>query len=166
MGAVLRMRRKELGLSLSEAARRAEVSPSYLSAVEGGGSVASLPVLARIAHALDATIGEILAAETSSTVEVSRVGSEPGMTELSSPALRMRIAYQHSATPETGPCPFDAEGASLVVYVWHGLLEVTVDGESWRLHEGDALHATEPGRLSWSTDGTPTTAVWAVVPST
>ena len=56
MGARLRTRRTELDLTLTEAARRAEVSTSYLAAVEGGSSTPSLPVLSRIAHALDITI--------------------------------------------------------------------------------------------------------------
>ena len=63
VGARLRKRRSELGRTLAEVAGEADVSVSYLSAVEHGGSVPSLPVLARITHALDVPIADVLRGE-------------------------------------------------------------------------------------------------------
>ena len=165
MGARLRERRLELKLSLSEAARRASVSPSYLTAVETGSSAASLAVLSRIAHAFDLTIGEFLAGDTTSTVRIGHLGDEPGMVTASSSALRLQIAFQNSSPDEEGICPFDVTAASVVVHVRAGDLDVIVDGEEWHLEEGDSLHAQEPSKVEWRTLDQAATAVWAVAPS-
>lgn len=52
IGARIKQRRQDLGLSLRELARRAEVSASFVSQVERGESNASLDSLRRIAEAL------------------------------------------------------------------------------------------------------------------
>ncbi|WP_244930889.1 helix-turn-helix transcriptional regulator [Nocardioides sp. W7] len=165
MGARLRERRLELGLTLSEAARRAEVSTSYLSAVESGSSAASLPVLSRIAHALELTIGEFLAAETTSTVERGRLETGRGTALVSSSALQMQVAFQTSDPGESGDCPLEIAQSSVVAFVLSGKVDVVVDGEAWHLGEGDSLHAQEPESLQWATTGGSATLVWAAAPA-
>ncbi|HET6154523.1 MAG TPA: XRE family transcriptional regulator [Marmoricola sp.] len=165
MGARLRERRNELGLSLSEAARRAEVSASYLTAVENGTSTPSLPVLSRVAHALEITIGEFLADDTGTAVELGSLGNRPGTQVVSSDALQLQIAFQTSTGTESGSCPFEIEGTTVFAYVRSGQLDVSVDGETWRLEEGDSLHASEPHEVTWSAPGQPSTVVWAVAPT-
>ncbi|MBO9523196.1 MAG: helix-turn-helix domain-containing protein [Nocardioidaceae bacterium] len=165
MGARLRERRVELGLTLSGAARLASVSPSYLTAVENGTSTASLPVLSRIAHALDLTIGEFLAGETASSIELGHLGDEPGTVVASSPALQLQVAFQTSQPGESGVCPFDVSGSSVVLHVRAGDLDVLVDGEEWHLEEGDSLHAQAPALVEWRTQERRTTVVWAVAPA-
>jgi transcriptional regulator with XRE-family HTH domain len=56
IGVRIKQRRQELGLSLREVARRAQVSASFLSQVERGVSNTSLDSLRRIAEALDVPI--------------------------------------------------------------------------------------------------------------
>lgn len=164
MGTRLKERRVDLGLTLSEAARRAGVSTSYLSAVESGASTASLPVLSRVAHALDVTIGELLAAETASTVQRSHLDASPGITSASSHALRLRVAFHSAEVGETGACPLDVSQNSVVAYVHSGRLDVTVDGELWHLDQGDSLHAQSPAEVTWATPVSATTVVWAAAP--
>jgi transcriptional regulator with XRE-family HTH domain len=164
MGTRLRQRRNELGLTLSEVARRADISPSYLTAVETGSSTASLPVLARISHALETTIGDFLAGETSSAVKISHLGPEPGLSIASSPALQLQVAFQNVGPGESGSCPFDVEGASVVACVRLGQIGLTVDGEPFLLNEGDSLHAQSAHEVSWSAGDSAATIVWAVAP--
>lgn len=164
MGARLRERRTELGLSLSEAGRRSSVSASYLTAVESGTSTASLQVLSRLAHALDLTLGDFLATESTSTVQLGHLGVEPGTHVMSSPTLQLKVAFQNSAPDERGECPFPLDRSSVVVVVRAGTLTVAVDGEEWTLDEGDSLHAQEPDAITWRSGTNPTTAVWAVAP--
>ncbi|MGH3062274.1 MAG: helix-turn-helix domain-containing protein, partial [Gaiellaceae bacterium] len=60
MGERLRERRRALGLTLKEAAREAAISTSYLSSIEIGRSVPSLPILARVVGVLGLSLNEVL----------------------------------------------------------------------------------------------------------
>jgi len=164
MGEQLRELRLALKLSASEVARRSSVSPSYLAAIESGSSTPSLPVLSRVAHALNVTLGGLLASDVNSTVELSHVSTEPGTFTASSDDLEMHVAFQTSCTGESGICPVATDGHSLVVFVRAGTLEVSVDGEPWTLQEGDSLHATEPSKIEWATNDGAATVVWAAAP--
>lgn len=164
MGSRLRKRRAELGLTLTEAARRADVSTSYLAAVENGTSTPSLPVLLRITHALEMTIGRFLADDTASAVELGKVGDAPGTHLVSSETLQLRIAVQHAAGAESGLCPLEVDGVTVFAYVLAGEVEISVDGESWRLDEGDSIHANEPGEVAWQAGEGGCTLIWAAAP--
>jgi len=60
LGTRIRERRHELGRKLHQVAAAAGVSTSYLSAIENGGSVPSLLVLAQLSHALELSLAEML----------------------------------------------------------------------------------------------------------
>ncbi|CAL9451936.1 helix-turn-helix domain-containing protein [Streptomyces atacamensis] len=53
LGETVRGRRLELGLSQGEVGRRARMTQSAVARFEAGGTVPTLPVLARLAEALD-----------------------------------------------------------------------------------------------------------------
>ncbi|MCC3769123.1 helix-turn-helix domain-containing protein [Streptomyces sp. UNOC14_S4] len=56
LGQAVYDRRTEIGLSQSELARRADMTQSQISRIEGGDSVPTLPLLTRLAKALDASL--------------------------------------------------------------------------------------------------------------
>lgn len=56
LGQAVYDRRTHLGFSQAELARRADMSPPQISTIEGGDSVPTLPLLTRIAKALNATL--------------------------------------------------------------------------------------------------------------
>ncbi|KUL35611.1 helix-turn-helix domain-containing protein [Streptomyces regalis] len=56
LGQAVHDRRRELGLSQAELARRAGMTQPQISNVEGGDSVPTLPLLTRLAKALDASL--------------------------------------------------------------------------------------------------------------
>lgn len=56
LGQAVYDRRTELGLSQAELARRAGMNQPQISNIEGGDSVPTLPLLTRLAKALDASL--------------------------------------------------------------------------------------------------------------
>jgi len=57
LGALVRARRRALGLTQAELAARIEKSPSYISALESGSVAPSLTTLRHIAAALETVVG-------------------------------------------------------------------------------------------------------------
>lgn len=150
VGARLRKRRTETGRTLAEVAAASEVSVSYLSAVEHGGSVPSLPVLARVTHALGVTIAEVLRDEDEVRLRTSHLDEgAPGTRVVSHDDLQLKVAFLVCAPGESGSCPLDVPGGDVFVFLRSGHLEVTVDGASWELRSGDALDAAAPEQIGW-----------------
>jgi ribosome-binding protein aMBF1 (putative translation factor) len=56
LGQMVYDRRTELGLSQSELAERCGMKQPQISRIEGGGTVPTIPLLRRLAHALDAEL--------------------------------------------------------------------------------------------------------------
>src|SRR5882757_9756375 len=68
LGQAVYDRRTALGLSQTEVARRAGMTQSQISTIEGGDSVPTLPLLTRLAKALDASLTIDLDADGSAFV--------------------------------------------------------------------------------------------------
>lgn len=161
VGRRLRERRKSLGRTLADVAATATVSVSYLSAVENGTNQPSLPVLARIVHALDLTIADVLRAEGQNRMRRGMVDGEPGETTLSHPGLQLSVVTAMSDPGEAGDCPVAYGADDVFVYVLAGGLAVTVDGAEYELRTGDSLDARAPRSVAWRATGSPvTTAIW------
>lgn len=155
LGSRLRARRVEQERTLAEIAARAEVSISYLSAVEKGTNQPSLPVLVRIAHALDLTLADVLRAEGQNHVRTGRldVDGPAGTAELSHPGLQLAIVTLTAEPGEAGPCPVPCEDHDVAVVVRRGALAVSVEGEEHELRTEDALDARSPGSVTWRVVG-------------
>jgi ribosome-binding protein aMBF1 (putative translation factor) len=65
LGQAVHDRRTELGLSQAELARQADMTQPQVSKLELGGTVPTLPLLARLAKALDASLNIALDGDTS-----------------------------------------------------------------------------------------------------
>jgi transcriptional regulator with XRE-family HTH domain len=166
VGRRLRERRKELGLTLADVARASAVSVSYLSAVEKGTNQPSLTVLARIVHALELTIADVVRAEGQNRLRHEALDAEPGTRSLSHTGLQLEVASLVAAAGESGRCPVSVGGRDVFVYVLAGELSVTADEGEHQLGPGDALEARGPLALSWLAAGTePVSAMWASVSS-
>ncbi|MEU1280622.1 helix-turn-helix transcriptional regulator [Streptomyces sp. NPDC005805] len=68
LGQAVYDRRAELGISQTEPARRAGMTQPQVSKLELGGTMPTLPLLARLARALDASLNLELDGETSKVV--------------------------------------------------------------------------------------------------
>jgi transcriptional regulator with XRE-family HTH domain len=161
VGARLRKQRTDAGRTLAEVAAASDVSVSYLSAVEHGGSVPSLPVLARVTHALGVTIAEVVRDEDEVRLRASRLDdAQPGVRVVSHDDLQLGIAFLVAGPGDSGEYPLDVPGGDVFVYLRSGHLEITVDGESWELLSGDALDAAAPQTIGWRALEQ-SSAVWA-----
>lgn len=166
VGRRLRDRRKGRGQTLAEVAQAAAVSVSYLSAVEKGVNQPSLPVLARIVHALDLAIADVLRAEGENRLRRDCVDEVPGARTLSHPGLQLDVQSIVCEGGDRGACPVGVGGRDVVVYVLRGALVVAVDGGEYELAAGDALDARSPHSISWQASGAePVVSVWASVAS-
>ncbi|MFJ1585492.1 helix-turn-helix domain-containing protein [Streptomyces sp. NPDC088197] len=68
LGQAVYDRRTELGLTQTDLARRADMNQPQISTIEGGDSVPTLPLLTRLAKALDASLSINLDGDTSTFV--------------------------------------------------------------------------------------------------
>jgi transcriptional regulator with XRE-family HTH domain len=75
LGQAVYDRRTELGLSGTELARRAGMTQPQVSMIEGGDSTPTLPLLSRLAKAMDATLSVSLDGETSAFVFTAKQGA-------------------------------------------------------------------------------------------
>lgn len=71
LGQAVHDRRTELGISQAELARRARMTQSQVSKLELGGTVPTLPLLARLAEALDASLNIALDGDTSTVAFIA-----------------------------------------------------------------------------------------------
>ncbi|MEU0939987.1 MULTISPECIES: helix-turn-helix transcriptional regulator [unclassified Embleya] len=72
LGQAVYDRRTALGISQTELAKRASMTQPQISKLELGGTVPTLPLLARLAKALDASLNIALDGETSAVVFTPR----------------------------------------------------------------------------------------------
>ncbi len=165
VGERLRARRRELACTLAEVAGRAGVSVSYLSAIEKGRHLPSIPTLVRVAAALEVTMSELLRQVGGSRTPAHRSRlrrDRPGRTTLSSGRHRLTVASLVAASGRRGGAPVPVAGADVFVYVLSGTVAATVDGVSHTLHAGDSLDAEGPGSVAYEVVGAePAVMVWA-----
>jgi transcriptional regulator with XRE-family HTH domain len=162
LGARVRERPLAQGRTLADVAREAGVSVSYLSAIELGTNVPSLPILARLAHAVRLTLHELLKGEQRLHVREGEIDrSRPGEHELHHPAMRLRVASIVSAPGRQGKAPLALANATVFVFVERGALLVEVDGSPYALGQGDALDAVDVTDMRWEVLGeVPAVSLW------
>ena len=157
LGPRLRERRGELGRTLADVARDAELSVSHLSAIEAGGSVPSLAVLARVVHALGLSLNAVLRATAAPPLATGRLAGEPGVHPTSADHLRLHVVTLVADAGEEGHAPL--AGAPAFVHVRAGTLELAAGGDRHVLHDGDSLQARVP--VYWRAPDR-SVSVWAV----
>ena len=165
LGPRLRERRTELGKTLAEVAGAAEVSSGYLSAIENATSVPSLPVLARIAHALEVSLAEILRSSGSAHRARGHIADGDGTSELAAEGSQLQIV-RHAASPgESGDAPLDLGRGDVFIFLCEGQLEVTLHDGVFELARGDALHCDRPRSVTWRATGDESAVALWVAPS-
>jgi transcriptional regulator with XRE-family HTH domain len=164
VGERLRERRRALGLTLKETAQNARISTSYLSSIETGNSVPSLPILARVVGVLGLSLNEVLRNVGQTVLRTGRLErGEPGVHVASHEDLLLEVAFVVSEPEESGACPVPTRDHEVFVYVLAGALEVTVDGDAYALQAGDSLDVDSPERLEYRPSEAGTVAVWAAM---
>jgi transcriptional regulator with XRE-family HTH domain len=161
LGDRLKERRLELGRKLAQVAAAAEVSTGYLSSIENGTSIPSLPVLARLAHALDLSLTEMLRSSASTRIARGHIDETLGPQALALESSRMQIVRLGAKPGESGRAPVELSGTDAFVYQYRGSLKVEANGERYELRPGDALHFELPASVTWQVVGEePAISVW------
>jgi transcriptional regulator with XRE-family HTH domain len=165
IGRRLRHRRRELGLTLAKVAELASISTSYLSAVEKGANLPSLPTLAKVTEALQTTIPNVLAEEGANLVRRGRLPADgEGAVRLSHPKLQLEVVALAWRAKEESLLPLPCKSRDVFGYVLEGELEVSVDGnEPIALFAGDALDLRSVSSVRLAT-ATGSVSIWSSCP--
>jgi transcriptional regulator with XRE-family HTH domain len=151
LGQRLRDRRRVLRRTLADVAAAAGISVGHASAIENGTSLPSLPVLARIAHALELTLAEVLRTSASPRIAEGRIDAGPGSARLSPETSRVAVVRSSLPGRSSGSAPVAFAGDDVFVFVYDGELVLEVNGERHDLAAGDSIHCHAPRALSWET---------------
>lgn len=174
IGHKVRTLRKRSGLSLQNLAQRSDVSAAAVHKIEQGGMVPTITTLLKIAGALGRSVSFFVEDETGqdeSAVYTPSDEARPVYTShegitlhsISGPYGRFFLAGARATVVpggSSGSKPMEHPGEELV-YLVEGALEFAVNGRSYRLGPGDALHFRGDQPHSWKNpDDLDAKAVW------
>jgi len=173
LGKRLKALRKEQGLTLVQLGEKVDLSASYLSQIERGVAMPSLPRLAALARVLGVEVVHFFEDQATFPRVVrsnqrKRIKKTTDMTvELLSAHLSgkkilpCRVVCQPGALRERFPIGSGEE----VCFVLKGQLTVTVGEETFVLSAGDSIHCSRYQPRSWRNEGDKECVViWAVSP--
>ena len=159
LGPRLRTLRKDSGMTLSQAAELAELSPSFLSALERDLTGVSAESLHRLAHAYGSTASAVLRNDTGELVQLTRAG-ERTVTAVEGSTVSPLINGQTALDAEivviepgadTGPNTHEGEE---VLYVLDGELDVRFgNGQRFKVRPGESLFYPTTIEHDWSNTG-------------
>jgi transcriptional regulator with XRE-family HTH domain len=150
LGPEIRALRASRGLSVSELARRSDLSQSFLSQFESGQSDISVGRLIRLAQALDIDVADLLGQRTRPGERIVRAGEQ---TELPTPSLGLRVhllapSLDHTRTNAIGTLEPGAvaepalatRGNESFVYLLEGVARIDLrGGRTVTLAAGDSV---------------------------
>ena len=149
LGVRMRLRRKELGLSLRALGAKTDLSAAFLSQVERGTTNPSLDSLRRIAKALDVPFFYFFTESESKPpvvrkderFKVSWPGN-PTVFELLTPDLSRKLeVFIGTVPPGTGSYVTQPnQPTEECLLVLQGKLEIQVNGQVYVLEEGDSIY--------------------------
>lgn len=148
IGSLLRARRKELGMTLQELAKRADLSAAFLSQAENGKATPSIISLISIAKALDTDVHYFITPPAAKSLV--RRAAEPKVIEMDSPVTyhrldadirnqRMSALYMEVPPNVSLPVSHRDEGEDFF-YVLRGEVEQTIGDDVFTLKRGDSAH--------------------------
>jgi transcriptional regulator with XRE-family HTH domain len=168
VGERLRAARADLGWTLARTGAAAGISTSYLSSLENGNNLASLPILARLANVLDLSLNAVLrdlgSADTATRRDLATDGH--GVQDLGGENLQLTVRALAASPGESGPSPVAITGSDLFVYALSGSIDVIIDDEPFTLHQGDSLDAELPSAAAYRVPGADRAiSIWATAPA-
>jgi transcriptional regulator with XRE-family HTH domain len=165
LGERLRLRRRELGLTLQEVADGAGLSVGFISQVERGLTAPSLSSLVGIAKVLNTHVTEFLSQPRGES-PLTRHNERPFYSVDTNPIQYERISASFPGSvlnsvivhepPGHRSEPIQHEGEELF-FILDGALTVEVDEQSIVLEAGDSIHFPSTRRhASWNHTSKPT----------
>lgn len=173
LGQRLRKLRHDAGLTLGQAAEQAELSPSFLSALERDQTGVSSQSLHRLVHMYGSTLSAVMRSDSAELVQLSAEGKRPrttmhgaevetlinGQTMLDGALILM------DASAETGAYTHDGEE---LLFMLEGQLLVRLgSGQRYRLKAGESLFYPSTIEHEWSNPASAKTRfLWVATPPT
>ena len=150
LGQRIKKRRTELGLSLRDLARLADLSPAFLSALERGAGNPTLGSVRKVVNALQLPMYRLVD-ETLESSPVVRYGqrvklelpSQHFRIEILTPQLnRSMVLFEQIASAETGNLVAQplADPSEQCIVMLAGKLEVCISGTRYELDVGDSIY--------------------------
>jgi transcriptional regulator with XRE-family HTH domain len=169
LGATIRTRRKELGLTMQEVAEGAGLSVGFISQVERDITAPSLGSLASIARVLDTPLSRFLD-QPQQVAETTRhdlrqayaiPGAEMTYERLSNVFAGSRL---HSVIVHEPPGhrlePISHRGEEMF-YMLAGSITVEIEGQSQTLRQGDSIHFDSTRiHSTWNHSDTTASILW------
>lgn len=166
IGQSIRARRKALGLTLEEVARRSGLSPAFISQAERGKASPSIVSLLSLAEALEVTLEYFM--EIPRGRQLVRKGNRPEYLAWDSPVGYIRLSaglrnqklevilleIPPKADNERAVFPeVSRESGEAVYYMLEGELTFKLDDEVFVLEAGDSVHFNTRTKYWMSNDG-------------
>lgn len=169
VGALIRARRRQLGMTLQEICDAAGISLGYLSQVERDQATPSLGTLAQIARSLDVGMDYFIATPSvesaltrgaerekfsvdGSSVLYERIATDFAGNILSSFVLNVPPGYRSETVSHEG---------EEILYVLEGTIQQRLDDEEITMTAGDSLHFRGNRPHAWWNDsGKPARLLW------
>jgi DNA-binding XRE family transcriptional regulator/quercetin dioxygenase-like cupin family protein len=170
VAASLRTLRQTRGLSQTDLARLAGVTPSAVSQAERGDRGLSLETLLRLAEALNMSLDDLLHAQRRTRYRVGRRDDDPHVLQSGSQALLDGSGTRPSVVlvrlpPRASGAPEPGQHGHAILTVGTGLVQVLVDDATPSLRQGDALTSEAARVTGWRNLGDREALLfWTVVP--
>ena len=158
LGALIRKRRKQMGLTLQALCNSAGLSVGYLSQVERDNATPTLGTLAQIAAALEVDL-EYFVATPKPSDALTRHDTRPRFNVPGSDTTYEALNAEFPGAELQSyilhvPAGFASEVVSHegeeIIYVLDGEIEQMLDGQTFRLRAGDSLHYSGQTPHAWS----------------
>ncbi|WP_459986792.1 cupin domain-containing protein, partial [Nocardioides sp. AN3] len=174
VGPRLRKLRQDAGMTLGQAAERAGLSPSFLSALERDQTGVSAQSLHRLAHVYDTTVSAIMRRKTGDLVQLSSERKRASTSSAEGFSVQPLIDGKNMLDaevvvmePDTSGGAFSHEGEE-ILYMLEGELDVRLaTGQQFKLKSGDSLFYPTTIEHEWRNVG-PKRArfLWVATPPT
>lgn len=173
LGALLRARRKEMGMTLTELAEKAELSAAFISQAERGKATPSIVSLINIAKSLGTDINYFITPPEPTTL-VKRADN-PQYLDIGSPVTysrldsnirnqRMNILMMTIPPGTSLPVVHRDEGEDFF-YILEGEIQQIIGGDVFTLKKGDsAHHNTQVDHSCSNTSDKDCVLLWAGTP--
>jgi DNA-binding transcriptional MerR regulator/quercetin dioxygenase-like cupin family protein len=174
IGPRLRKLRHDAGLTLGQAAELAELSPSFLSALERDQTGVSSQSLHRLTHAYGSTFSAVLRTDTTELVQLSGAGKRKVTTlhgyvaEALIDGQTLLDAMVITLEPDSEPNEPSSHEGEEIVYVLEGDLDVRLaTGQRFKVRPGESLFYPSTIAHEWDNTGSvPVRFLWVATPPT
>lgn len=173
LGRRVRELRREHQLSAREVAKRAGVSPAYLSRLENGKVSPTVTTLTRVVQAMGESVGALFQDTVSGPLvrreQRRRVNNRGVADDLVTPSSASRLEVLETVIDPgagSGDQSYTHPGDEECVLILQGCLRVWIDGTRYDLGDGDAV--TFPCRTphSWrNCTADPARVLWIITPA-